>query len=422
MGSYKDTFHGEVEQLKNYCKSITDCHHSTPAYIQTGKLVIRNFNIKNGRMVLDKTYFTDEDNFNQRTSRAKPESEDLIITREAPMGEVCIIPEGMVCCLGQRMVLIKPDFKKVDNKYLLYSLLSEYTQIQIGKSNNTGSIVSNLRIPLLKELLIPKNELATQQKIGNILGSIDKKIELNNKINTELEAMAKLIYDYWFVQFDYPDANGKPYKTSGGKMVYNEILKRAIPDGWEVGTLLDIAIFTNGIACQKYRPDINEPYYNVIKIREMGAGFTEKSEFVSHEIPDKVVVNNGDVLFSWSATLDVKIWTGGTGGLNQHIFKVTSNNYSRTYYYFEVLQYLQHFKMIAELRKTTMGHITQDHLKQSRISIPPVKLIETLHKKIDPILNKVIKGKEENLKLAELRDWLLPMLMNGQVTVKDSFN
>jgi type I restriction enzyme S subunit len=200
-------------------------------------------------------------------------------------------------------------------------------------------------------------------------------------------------------------------------MVWNEELKREIPEGWEVGTLLDIATFTNGIACQKYRPNDEESFYKVIKIREMSDGFGNNPELVSQSVPKKIIVNNGDVLFSWSATLEVKIWTGGIGALNQHIFIITSENYPKSFYYFELLRYLQHFKMIAELRKTTMGHITQDHLKQSRISIPPMSLIDQLHSKINPILEKVIKNKEENQKLAELRDWLLPMLMNGQVKV-----
>ena len=231
--------------------------------------------------------------------------------------------------------------------------------------------------------------------------------------------MAKTLYDYWFVQFDFPDSNGKPYKTSGGKMVWNEELKRKIPLDWEVKTLLDIAIFTNGLACQKFRPNENEEFYRVIKIREMGTGFTENSEFVSLNIPEKVVVYNGDILFSWSATLDVKIWTGGTGGLNQHIFKVTSKNYPKSYYYFELLNYLQHFKMMAELRKTTMGHITQDHLRESRVTIPPKGLINELDKVLNPILEKKVKLNIENQELALLRDWLLPMLMNGQVKVQD---
>ena len=269
----------------------------------------------------------------------------------------------------------------------------------------------------LKLQVLPLPDKFTQQKIAKVLSDLDSKIEINNKINAELEAMAKTLYDYWFVQFDFPDANGKPYKSSGGKMVWNEELKREIPVGWEVGTLLDIADFVNGLACQKFRPNENEDSYRVIKIREMGTGFTENSEFVSTNIPDKVIIHNGDILFSWSATLDVKIWTGGTGALNQHIFKITSNDVPKSYYYFELLNYLQHFKMQAELRKTTMGHITQDHLKQSRITIPSFDLINKLDKIIKPILDKKVKLEEENQELISLRDWLLPMLMNGQVSV-----
>ena len=270
------------------------------------------------------------------------------------------------------------------------------------------------------EIKIPSN----QKQIAKVLSDLDAKIEVNNKINQELEAMAKLIYDYWFVQFDFPfdfaqgkpDPNGKPYKSSGGKMVYNKELKREIPEGWEVGTLLDIANYQNGIACQKFRP-IDETYLPVIKIKEMRDGYTDKTEKVRLDVPDRVKIFDGDVLFSWSASLEVIIWSGGKGALNQHIFKVTSDNYPKSYYYFELLNYLQHFKMIADLRKTTMGHITQDHLKQSRISIPPYDLCFRLEEKIGPILKSIVSNRQQNQKLSELRDWLLPMLMNGQVTV-----
>jgi len=265
------------------------------------------------------------------------------------------------------------------------------------------------------ELNFPPIE--NQKQIAKVLSDLDAKIELNNKINTELESMAKLIYDYWFVQFDFPDENGKPYKTSGGKMVFNEELKRLIPESWVVDTLLEIANFQNGLACQKYRP-INSDFLRVIKIKDMKEGFSAKTEKVRPDVPDKIKIFNGDILFSWSASLEVIQWSGGKGALNQHIFKVTSEKYPKSYYYFELLNYLQHFKMMAELRKTTMGHITQEHLKQSRIVIPPKKTINKLESVINPILEKVNKNKIENQKLAELRDWLLPMLMNGQVTVK----
>ena len=329
-------------------------------------------------------------------------------------GNVSILKSEMTT--NQACCNIVIDEKKADFEYVYYFLKTQYQNL---RSLSSG-VRKNLNSNDIKEfeIRIP-NELLEQQKIAKVLSDLDAKIELNNKINTELEAMAKTLYDYWFVQFDFPDANGKPYKTSGGKMVWNEELKREIPEGWEVKTLLDIAIFTNGLACQKFRPNENEDSYRVIKIREMGTGFTENSEFVSVNIPEKIVIHNGDVLFSWSATLDVKLWTGGIGALNQHIFKITSKDFPKSYYYFELLNYLQHFKMQAELRKTTMGHITQDHLKQSRITIPSFDLINKLDEIIKPFLEKKVKLEEENQELASLRDWLLPMLMNGQVTVGD---
>ncbi|MGY4539900.1 restriction endonuclease S subunit [Mucilaginibacter sp. UYNi724] len=229
--------------------------------------------------------------------------------------------------------------------------------------------------------------------------------------------MAKAIYDYWFVQFDFPNEANKPYKSSGGIMVYDDVLKRQIPKGWKVESLLDIANFINGLACQKYRP-IDENSLPVIKIREMNDGISQNTEKVRKDIPPKYIVNDGDVLFSWSASLDVKIWTEGTGALNQHIFKVTSSTYPKTYYYFELLNYLQHFKMMAELRKTTMGHITQEHLRDSKIVVPNLTVISKLDELLSPIFKKALVIKKQNQGLSALRDWLLPMLMNGQVTVK----
>ena len=340
---------------------------------------------------------------------------DIIISARGTVGALAQI--GIPMCFNQSCFGIRGKKDKVDNDFLFYALRN---YVQHIKKRSQGSVFDtiNLKSFDLMEIEIPKT-ISTQQKIAKVLSDLDAKIEINNRINIELEAMAKTLYDYWFVQFDFPDTNGKPYKSTGGKMDWNAELKREIPEGWEVKMLLDIATFVNGLACQKFRPKENEDSYRVIKIREMGTGFTENSEFVSTNIPEKVVIHNGDILFSWSATLDVKIWTGGTGALNQHIFKITSNDFPKSYFYFELLNYLQHFKMQAELRKTTMGHITQDHLRQSRITIPTLELIEKLDEILKPILDKKVKLEEENQELASLRDWLLPMLMNGQVSAGD---
>ncbi|WP_323585986.1 restriction endonuclease subunit S [Aliarcobacter butzleri] len=269
----------------------------------------------------------------------------------------------------------------------------------------------------IMDFSIPDISLESEEKIANVLSSLDSKIELNNKINKELETMAKTLYDYWFVQFDFPNENGKPYKSSGGKMVYNQELKREIPEGWEVDSLWNIATYFNGLAMQKHRPK-NDNKLRVIKIKEMNEGFGDYTEYAKADVQKEAIINNGDILFSWSASLDVIIWAKGIGALNQHIFKVTSKKYPRSFYYYELINYLKHFKMMADLRKTTMGHITQEHLKQSKIVIPPIDLIMVLDSKINVFIEKQILLQQQNQELAKLRDWLLPMLMNGQVRVK----
>lgn len=259
----------------------------------------------------------------------------------------------------------------------------------------------------------------SEESIGTFFLNLDRKIHLNERINQNLEAMAKQLYNYWFVQFDFPNEEGKPYKSSGGKMVWNEKLKREIPFGWHCGNLFEIAVFTNGLACQKFRPKDDEASLPVIKIREMHDGISADTEKVTPNIPESVKVYNGDVLFSWSASLEVMLWAYGLGGLNQHIFKVTSaNDFPKSFFYFQLLDYVDVFKKMAEARKTTMGHITQDHLQQSAIAIPDNKdIADRFEELISPIFNQIIKLHEEILNLTKQRDKLLPLLMNGQVSV-----
>ncbi len=260
----------------------------------------------------------------------------------------------------------------------------------------------------------------SEESIGTFFLNLDYKIRLNEQINQNLEAMAKQLYDYWFVQFDFPNEEGKPYKSSGGEMLWNDKLKRNIPVGWHCGNLFEIAVFTNGLACQKFRPKDDEVPLPVIKIREMHDGISVDTEEVTSNIPESVKVYNGDVLFSWSASLEVMLWAYGLGGLNQHIFKVTSaNDFPKSFYYFQLLDYVDVFKKMAEARKTTMGHITQDHLQQSTIAIPDNKdVADKFEKLISPIFKQIVKLQEEISNLIKQRDELLPLLMNGQITIE----
>ena len=314
--------------------------------------------------------------------------------------------------------------RPVDKRIVYPKFMAFYLRSPLFRRTIINNTVMTLRASfneaMFSYLAIMLPDFDTQKKIGDFLYSLEKKKQINNQINQELEAMAKTLYDYWFVQFDFPDQNGKPYKSSGGKMVYHPELKREIPEGWGVDSLWNIANFYNGLAMQKYRPDTNgDDYLPVIKIREMMNGFSKDTEKARLDIPTEAVVERGDILFSWSATLEVIIWGKEKGALNQHIFKVISETYPKSFIYFELKSYLKVFKAIAELRKTTMGHITQDHLKQAKIVVPPIELISKLDSQLEPIMSQQQILENQNQELTQLRDWLLPMLMNGQVKVEN---
>lgn len=326
--------------------------------------------------------------------------------------------------LGYHCALITPNKDILDGRYLNALLHTDYAKKYFACNASGSGQRYALSVEALNSFPVPMIPLRNQERIGEIFSALDKKIELNRRINQNLEAMAKQFYDYWFVQFDFPNEEGKPYKSSGGKMVWNEKLKRNIPVGWHCGNLFEIAVFTNGLACQKFRPKDDEESLPVIKIREMHDGISDDTEEVTSNIPESVKVYNGDVLFSWSASLEVMLWAYGLGGLNQHIFKVTSaNDFPKSFYYFQLLDYIDVFKKVAEARKTTMGHITQDHLQQSTIAIPDNKDIAVRFEElISPIFEQVVKLHEEISYLIKQRDELLPLLMNGQVSVNSDLS
>ena len=309
--------------------------------------------------------------------------------------------------------------KEGNKSSFLYAIMLQDGFFDYAMKGTKGSKMPRGDKDQIMRYELPTFSPQEQENLGNLVISITNKLWLNRSINHNLEAIAKQLYDYWFVQFDFPNTEGKPYKSSGGKMVWNEKLKREIPEEWHCGNLFEIATFTNGLACQKFRPKDGEVPLPVIKIREMHDGISSDTEEVSPNIPESVKVYNGDVLFSWSASLEVMLWACGLGGLNQHIFKVTSaNDFPKSFYYFQLLNYVDVFKKMAEARKTTMGHITQDHLQQSTIAIPDNKdIVDKFEKRISPIFAQMVKLQEEIQQLSKQRDELLPLLMNGQASL-----
>ena len=299
---------------------------------------------------------------------------------------------------------------KLADAFYLYSYLS-----QLDLSNlDSGSTLPSMTKSAYESIVVKLPDLKIQKAVATILFNIRKKLETNNKINQELEAMAKTLYDYWFVQFDFPDQNGNPYKSSGGKMVYNPELKREIPEGWGVSNLFDAAEV-------QYGYPFSTDYFNstgegvpVIRIRDiLGNDITNYS---TEEVEDKYRINVGDVLIGMDGNFHMNYWIKENCYLNQRVVKVNSDKLPNM-----VLKYqIEPFIKLREksVSRTTVGHLSDKDLKAINVILPKDKCLSSIFEKFESILENIIINQQQNQELTQLRDWLLPMLMNGQVKVE----
>jgi type I restriction enzyme S subunit len=302
-----------------------------------------------------------------------------------------------------------------------------FTYIRAGiQSRIQGSIQDNINIEYLTNLKFKIPVKEERKQIENLLFSLDAKIEINNKINQELEAMAKTLYDYWFVQFDFPDKNGKPYKSSGGNMVFNEELKREIPEGWEDGTFETISTITGGSTPSKAVIENFTKENNISWItpkdlsQNKGKKFITRGEWDVSNLGIKnaslKIMPKGTVLLSSRAPIGYLAISRQEVTTNQG-FKsfVLKENYSSEFIYYSVKNQIP--KIEAYSSGSTFKEVSSSTLKTIKISIPNQGVLKEYYTISKPIFKKQNLLELENQKLSELRDWLLPMLMNGQVTV-----
>ena len=260
------------------------------------------------------------------------------------------------------------------------------------------------------DMILPIPHPDKQREIVKEYNVIQNRIALNQQLIQKLEETAQAIYKAWFVEFEFPDENGKPYKSNGGEMVFNEKLQKEIPLGWEVDCLSGIATYLNGLAMQKF-PTETDDFIPVIKIRELTLGRTDdSSDKASLAIPKQYIIKNGDIIFSWSGTLKVEIWAGGIGGLNQHLFKVSSKKYEKWYYYLWTIFHLKEFIRIAEGKATSLGHIKREHLNDAKVLVPLNNQIGIMNKLMNPIFKSITNKKIEMRILKNMNDLLLSKL------------
>ncbi|WP_324281204.1 restriction endonuclease subunit S [Aeromonas hydrophila] len=345
------------------------------------------------------------------------ESAVTVAARGSNVGFVAVRKEPFFPVV--RLLALIPNRERLDVDYLFYNLKQ-------NRQNGTGSGQPQITIPDISSRTISLPSLFTQQKIAKVLSSLDAKIELNNRINAELEAMAKTLYDYWFVQFDFPDANGKPYKTSGGKMAYNPTLKRDIPEGWEAGTLEDLGQIVGGSTPSTQNPE-NFTAEGTPWITPNDLSNNQGNKFISRGGQDVSAEGiksaslkkypAGTVLLSSRAPIGYMAISRNEVTTNQG-FKsfIPNKGYSSEFIYYTVKDSLKAITQYAS--GSTFKEVSGGTLKTVKIVLPKMNLSDAFKNRIKPIFSKQDFIERENEKLAQLRDWLLPMLMNGQVTIK----
>ena len=335
------------------------------------------------------------DDDKQRLSKYILSEGDIVFSRVGSVDRCSYVDESHDGWMfSGRCLRVRPD-KTVLPLYLYYYFCLEETK-QFVRNIAVGATMPSINTKLMSEVPVSIPEIESQQRIADILSSIDNKIELNETINENLLQQAQAIFTREFLMFD------------------------EVPDSWQEGSLLDIADYLNGLAMQKYRPADDEQGIPVLKIKELRQGSCDSnSELCSPSIKPEYIVHDGDVIFSWSGSLLVDFWCGGTCGLNQHLFKVTSSKYDKWFYYAWTNHHLDKFAAIAAGMATTMGHIKREELAKAEVLIPSKSDYDRIGGLLAPLYDLVIANRIENRKLATLRDELLPQLMSGQIDVSE---
>nr|WP_181728337.1 restriction endonuclease subunit S [Vibrio parahaemolyticus]APU91321.1 hypothetical protein [Vibrio parahaemolyticus] len=401
----------ETATLDSLCELVVDCPHSTPKWTDEGIIVLRNQNIKNGVLDLSAPSFTNEEDYQKRIKRAAPKAGDIVFTREAPMGEVCMIPEGLKCCLGQRQVLLRPK-SDVNGQYLFWALQSPYVQQQIAWNEGTGSTVSNVRIPVLKALNIPR--IGNEDMVAKSLSDIASKMALNTQTNQTLEQMAQAIFKSWFVDFDPVKAKmngelpeGMDAATASlfpEKLVESEL--GLIPDGWEV-----------------------KPFSEWVKITK-GKNITKKT-IVDGDVP---VVAGGlkPAYFHNAHNVDGPAITISASGANagyvnlyfENIWASDCSYISQSTTPLFFLQYVAlryNQKKIFDMQTgAAQPHIYPRDFERLMIVVPNEELCRKLEEVFASFFRTVANNKQQNIDLAALRDTLLPKLLSGEIELGTS--
>lgn len=378
------------------------------ASVPNGVPVIKVNNIISGLRCRNELETTSLEN-DAKYKKTKLLGGELIISVVGTIGKTAIVPKSFAGCNLVRATCLIDIKDKMLTSWVKYYIDSPKGQHYIHENLNT-TVQPTLNVKSLVDMPIPLYSSEYMKEAVSILKSLDDIIEVNRKINENLEQQAQALFKSWFVDFE-------PFKD--GEFVESEL--GMIPKGWKVESLSSIADYINGLAMQKYRPNEGEKGLPVLKIKELGQGSVDdNSELCSPSlIGDKYIIQDGDIIFSWSGTLMVKVWCGGKCGLNQHLFVVVPKEKPKWFVYQWTKYHLDNFIRIAKDKAVTMGHIKRGELDKAKVTFPDTDTLKKIDSLMEPIFNQIISNELESRRLATLRDTLLPKLMSGELKVNE---
>ena len=389
----------EFRTIRELCSVVVDCPHSTPKWTANGKIVIRNNNIKHGRIDFSSPSYTDDEHFAQRIKRAKPQPGDIIITREAPIGDVGMIPENTECCLGQRMVLLRANQSVCDNFYLLYSLQSLYVQHQISWSEGTGTTVSNLRIPHLEQIQIPYLPLEQQAKISSVLRALEEKIENNRRLNDNLEQQAQAIYHERFETVSPND----------------------LPSEWRIVTLGEVATISNKSFNPLKEPEILLEHYSIPAFDEARFPVFELSTSIKS---NKFIIDASCFMISKLNPTTKRVWKPycltGNAVCSTEFIVYKAKDKTITDFLYSVIDSNSFSDFMCSHVTGSTGsrqRTTPSDTLSYELILPSEDELAEFQSLVSPMYAQIRINAIENDRLKRLRDSLLPKLMSGEIDV-----
>lgn len=377
-------------------------------YEDEGIPFLRSLNIKPFKIIGDDMKYVSAE-FSNSLSKSILHKGDVVIVRTGIPGTCCVVPAEYDGCNCSDVVIVHPNTELVNPHYLA-AYINVWGQRQIA-NNKVGAIQQHFNVHSAEEMLIFLPDITEQEKIAKMIVALNGKIENNTSVCAKLESMAKTLYDYWFTQFDFPDENGKPYRSSGGDMVWNEQLNREIPKGWEVTSIGSV---TQNYDSKRIPLSQNErdtmkgdvPYYGATGVMD----YVNRHIFEGHFL---LIAEDGSVMDAKGNPIVQMIW--GKTWVNNHAHVLQGcNGYSNELLYL----LLQHVPVVKIMTGSIQKKINQDNLNNYRIPQIPNSISHAFYDIVKPMFERVRTLRLENGELTKLRDWLLPMLMNGQATVE----